>query len=149
MITTAKLFCDGWEFCETSLGTPYGDVMSSDAFRPVEIPHDYMIYDTHALYRTGEGWYRRVYTYAPTEDRTILRFEGVYMDSTVFVNGEAVFEWKYGYTTFEVDVTDRLHEGENVIAVRCVYRDPNTRWYSGAGIYRRVWLKTAPVTRIA
>ncbi len=149
MITTAKLFCDGWEFCETSLGASYGDVMSSDVFRPVEIPHDYMIYDTHALYRTGEGWYRRVYTYAPTEDRTILRFEGVYMDSTVFVNGEAVFEWKYGYTTFEVDVTDHLHEGENVITVRCVYRDPNTRWYSGAGIYRCVWLKTAPVTRIA
>ena len=58
MITTAKLFCDGWEFCETPLGASYGDVMSSDAFRPVEIPHDYMIYDTHALYRTGEGWYR-------------------------------------------------------------------------------------------
>ena len=105
MITTTKLFCDGWEFCETSLGASYGDVMSSGAFRPVEIPHDYMIYDTRALYRTGEGWYRRVYAYAPTEDRTILRFEGVYMDSTVFVNGEEVFEWKYGYTTFEVDVT--------------------------------------------
>ncbi len=149
MITTTKLFCDGWEFCEAPLGSAYDDVIANGDFRPVEIPHDYMIYDTHNLYRTGDGWYRRAFSYAPTEDRTILRFEGVYMDSTVFVNGEAAFEWKYGYTTFEADITDHLRAGDNEIVVRCVYRDPNTRWYSGAGIYRRVWLKRAPEARIA
>lgn len=122
--------------------------MANGVFCPVEIPHDWMIYDVHDLYRTGEGWYRRIFTYAPSDARTILRFEGVYMDSTVFVNGEAAFEWKYGYTTFEADITDHLTPGENTIAVRAVYRDPNTRWYSGAGIYRRVWLITAPATRI-
>lgn len=152
-MTYTKLFCDGWSFRETPLGTSAEDALSG-SFSPVEIPHDYMIYDVNGLYRNGEGWYRRTYNYSPDEfgndsPLRILRFEGVYMNSTVFVNGEAVFEWKYGYSTFEADITSALKEGENEIAVRCVYRDPNTRWYSGAGIYRRVWLKAASEKRIA
>ena len=148
MITEKKLFCDGWSFCEAPLGQSYDKIMRDGDFHPVEIPHDWMIYDTNDLYRTGEGWYRRTLTYTPADMRTILRFEGVYMDSTVFVNGKEAFRWKYGYTTFDADITDYLVAGENTIAVRAVYRDPNTRWYSGAGIYRRVWLVTAPGTRI-
>lgn len=147
-MTEKRLFCDGWSFTEAPLGTEYDDIMKNGAFVPVEIPHDWMISDTGDLYRTGEGWYRRTINYSPIADRTILRFEGVYMDSTVFVNGQRAYEWKYGYTTFEADITDFLLPGENTVAVRCVYRDPNTRWYSGAGIYRRVWLLTAPETRI-
>ena len=147
-MTERKLFCDGWSFREAPLGSSYDDVIAEGGFVPVEIPHDWMIYDTNALYRTGEGWYLRTLTYEPSDSLTILRFEGVYMNSTVFVNGREAFIWKYGYTTFEADITDYLKEGENTIAVRCVYRDPNTRWYSGAGIYRRVWLVTAPKCRI-
>ncbi len=147
-MTERRLFCDGWSFTEAPLGTNYDEIMKCGAFAPVEIPHDYMIWDTRALYRTGEGWYRRDFFYEPDGNLHILRFEGVYMDSTVFVNGEAAFEWKYGYTTFEADITNYLLPGENTIAVRCIYRDPNTRWYSGAGIYRRVWHLTAPRTRI-
>ena len=148
-MTHSRLFCDKWSFTEAPLGTKYEDIMQRGSFKPVEIPHDWMIYDTRALYRTGEGWYRRTYTHTPRgAERTVLRFEGVYMDSTLFVNGTVAFEWKYGYTTFEADITDFLVPGENTIALRAVYRDPNTRWYSGAGIYRRVWLKTVPKTRI-
>ncbi len=146
-MTERKLFCDGWSFREAPLDTPYEDALSGE-FTPVEIPHDYMIYDVNALYRDGEGWYKRVLNHKPDGRIYILRFEGVYMDSTVFVNGEPVFEWKYGYSTFEADITSALKEGENVIAVRCVYRDTNTRWYSGAGIYRRVWLITADEARL-
>lgn len=146
-MTDRKLFCDGWSFRETPLDTSYEDALSGE-FSPVEIPHDYMIYNVNALYRNGEGWYKRVFEHTPDGKLYILRFEGVYMNSTVFVNGEPVFEWKYGYSTFEADITSALHEGENIIAVRCVYRDPNTRWYSGAGIYRRVWLITADEARL-
>ncbi len=146
-MTERKLFCDAWSFRETPLDTPYEDAVSGE-FIPIEIPHDYMIYDVNALYRDGEGWYRRTLDHTPDGRLRILRFEGVYMNSTVFVNGESVFEWKYGYSTFECDITSALREGENEIAVRCVYRNPNTRWYSGAGIYRRVWLITADEARL-
>ena len=70
------------------------------------------------------------------------------MDSTVFVNGEKAFVWKYGYTTFEVDISRFLKVGDNLIQVVVVYRNPNTRWYSGAGIYRNVWLRTVPQTHL-
>ena len=70
------------------------------------------------------------------------------MDSHVYVNGTLAGEWKYGYSTFEFDITELLKEGENLITVRVDYREPNSRWYSGAGIYRRVWLKTYPACHL-
>lgn len=72
--------------------------------------------------------------------RYFLRFEGVYMDCTIFVNGKKAGEWKYGYTTFEVDITEFAKAGENEILVKVVHQCPNSRWYTGAGIYRPVWL---------
>ncbi|MCD8055549.1 MAG: DUF4982 domain-containing protein [Clostridiales bacterium] len=150
MITEKKLFSDGWSFTEAPLGSDTEAMLSSDEYRPVEIPHDMMIWHVADLYRTCEGWYKKTFTLTPQKGtRYELRFEGVYMNSTVFVNGEAAFEWKYGYSTFDADITRYLHDGENTVAVRVVYNDPNTRWYSGAGIYRRVWLVTSPDTRIA
>ncbi len=139
VMTERLLFCDGWSFREAPLNTDYNDALTG-VFTPVEIPHDYMIYDVNALYRNGEGWYRRTLNVTDKKGVYILRFEGVYMNSTVFVNGLAACEWKYGYSTFEADITPYLSDGDNEIVVRCVYQNPNTRWYSGAGIYRRVWL---------
>ena len=63
------------------------------------------------------------------------------MDTTVYVNDKEVGKWKYGYTTFSFDITDALKNGENRILVRVNHKSPNTRWYSGAGIYRNVWLR--------
>lgn len=65
------------------------------------------------------------------------------------MNGEFEGERKYGYSTFEFDITDHLRDGENLIAVRVDYRAPNSRWYSGSGIYRRVWLKEYPDCHLA
>src|SRR5690606_16339124 len=81
--------------------------------------------------------------------RASLRFEGVYMNSMLYVNGHEVGAWKYGYSTFEFDVTSFLSPGRNEIVVRVVHESPNSRWYSGAGIYRNVWLRTYPDTHIA
>lgn len=136
-----RLFCDNWEFAKTPLGTEYSEELD---FAPVDIPHDWMIYDTGNLYETSTGWYRRVLHHEKNGLRTSLRFEGVYMDSRVYVNGALAGEWKYGYSTFEFDITELLRQGENLITVRVDYQEPNSRWYSGAGIYRRVWLKTYP-----
>ena len=98
----------------------------------------------------GIGWYRKHFTlsrYDSVRDRLFLEFDGVYMNSTVYVNGQEVGFRPYGYSSFEYDITPYVREGENVVAVKVDNSDqPNSRWYSGCGIYRHVWLtKTAPV----
>ena len=140
-MSTKKLFCDNWEFSKNAIGTEYSDNLHWES---VDIPHDWLIYNTKDLYETSTGWYRRKLNHTPDGNRTALRFEGVYMDSRVYVNGVQAGEWKYGYSTFEFDITDLLREGENLITVRVDHQAPNSRWYSGAGIYRRVWLKKYP-----
>ena len=77
----------------------------------------------------------------------LLEFDGIYMNSTVYVNGHEVGHRPYGYSSFEYDITPYLHDGDNVVAVRVDNSDqPNSRWYSGCGIYRHVWLtKVHPV----
>ena len=139
------LFCDGWEFSLQPVGTEYSD---SFEWQQVDIPHDWLIYDTKDLYKNSTGWYRRRFTVPNDGRRTSVRFEGVYMDSRVYVNGKPAGEWKYGYTTFELDITDLLCEGENELTVRVDHRCPNSRWYSGAGIYRKVWLNRYENTHI-
>ncbi len=109
------------------------------AWRTVKVPHDWLIYDTKNLYRDGDGYYRCEIPSSSKETRVGVRFEGVYQDCDVFFDGEKIFEWKYGYTTFDVPIPDSGGKtGELMVLVR--HRHPNSRWYSGAGIYRRVWL---------
>ncbi|MCI3920769.1 DUF4982 domain-containing protein [Paenibacillus sp. TRM 82003] len=142
-MNTRRLFTDGWQFAKSAL-----DVESPGAltFESVDLPHDWLIYNTLALYENDIGWYRKRWTLTEEELRgersRLLYFEGVYMDSSVYVNGKLAGEWKYGYSSFEIDVSDGLVAGENEIVVKVVHQSPNSRWYSGAGIYRNVWLKT-------
>ncbi len=144
------LMNDRWEFLETKIGTAPDAVMAMDGWQQVDLPHDWLIYTPKDLYRTGEGWYRRVIQSEKREgERALIRFEGVYQDCTVFMNGSVAGEWKYGYSTFEIDLTDLIRDGENELLVRCVYQSPNSRWYSGAGIYRNVWLKYVPAAHFA
>lgn len=136
-MNTTRLFNDGWEFAKSDLETT--DWRGLD-FSPVDLPHDWLIYDTLNLYENSIGWYRRIYEHTGSH-RVFLNFDGVYMDSTLYVNGKAVGEWKYGYTAFEHELTEALQEGPNEIVMKVVHQSPNSRWYSGAGIYRNVWLK--------
>ena len=90
----------------------------------------------------GTGWYRKHFT-TPSSDRVFVEFDGVYMLSTVFVNGKEVGTRPYGYSSFSYDITEFLNPAgeDNVIAVRCDNAEqPNSRWYSGSGIYRNVRL---------
>lgn len=157
------LFNDKWSFLKTESGTELPDIRGQEErFAPVDIPHDWLIYNTRDLYQNSTGWYRKHITvnYAGNEtadasadgqlrcglgQRVILRFDGVYMDSTLYVNGQSAGDWKYGYSAFEHDITDYLRQGDNELLLQVRHQSPNSRWYSGAGIYRNVWLKVCPV----
>ena len=135
------LFNGRWKFYETDLDATYQTAMErKNEFKPVEVPHDWLIYDSRDLYRDGMGWYTKDFEMEFEGKRVFLTFEGVYMDSEVYVNGHKAFEWKYGYSSFTFEITRFLVEGTNNVTVSARYQNPNTRWYSGAGIYRNVWV---------
>lgn len=133
------LFNDGWEFAKSDLSAESCEGLK---FEPVSVPHDWLIFNTLNLYENSIGWYRKNYVHNEEGKRVLLYFEGVYMDSWLYVNGKYIGTWKYGYSSFEHDITDALRKGPNEILLKVVYQSPNSRWYSGAGIYRNVWLKT-------
>ncbi len=145
------LFTDGWR---------YG--LKGAEKRPVILPHDAMqLQRRHPDEKSGSGgayFPGGVYCYeklwqAPAEyagKRLLLHFEGVYRNATVRVNGKTVGSWRYGYSPFRLDVTDAVRAGEsNRIEVEADNSEvPNSRWYSGGGIYRPVWLWVGGRTRI-
>lgn len=144
-------FTDNWQFLKLPLHTDYAAARSRAAeFVPVEVPHDWAISDVSDFYADADGWYRKLFSCAKQEGCCyLLRFEGVYMDCEVYVNGAKRMEWKYGYSTFDVDITEALISGENELMVGVHYQNPNSRWYSGAGIYRNVWLSELPAEHFA
>jgi len=96
----------------------------------------------------GIGWYRKHFTLSDIE-KVFIEFDGVYMNASVYVNGQKVGFRPYGYSSFEFDITSYVHEGDNVVAVRVDNSDqPNSRWYSGCGIYRHVWLTKTSATHV-
>lgn len=139
------LFNDNWYFSKQPLETAYEDLKSQTIdWKLVSLPHDWLIYDTGNLYENSVGWYRKFFEIDTISENTCtaLRFDGVYMNSFLYVNGKEVGTWKYGYSTFEMDITDYIMEGTNELLVQVIHEAPNSRWYSGAGIYRNVWFKT-------
>ena len=144
-----NLFHDGWT-CR-HLGDP-------GPGRSVSIPHDAMISESRSELSAGgvnTGWYEGYdYLYEKTfvpgpevvGQKTVLEFEGVYHNAEVSLNGESLMFRPYGYTNFYVDLTGKLLPGqENLLQVIARNADqPNSRWYSGAGIYRPVRLWTGP-----
>ena len=130
--------------------------------KPVTLPHDAMLAEPRTALSAGgtnTGWYegydyeyRRTLTVPENElaDTRILEFEGVYHNAEVWLNGQKVAFRPYGYTNFYVDCAPYLHSGENELRVIARNADqPNSRWYSGAGIYRPVQLWTARGAHIA
>ena len=139
----------------TTTLSPTPPAQNDSRFYPVNLPHDWLIANSADHYENSEGWYQKIISSdilpfdASSDDDWLLYFEGVYMDCTIFVNGMQAGEWKYGYSSFEVRLTPFLKTGENTILVHVRYQSPNSRWYSGAGIYRSVWLKKVPAVHIA
>ncbi|WP_263381239.1 glycoside hydrolase family 2 protein [Granulicella arctica] len=142
----------GWKF---TLGDPSGadaSAFSDSTWRTVDLPHDWSIEGKPekdnptagggGFFPAGVGWYRKSFG-APSAwkgKRVVVEFDGVYRDSTVYLNGHKLGTHPYGYTGFTYDLTDGLAwQGKNVLAVRVDNSaQPNSRWYSGSGIYRHV-----------
>lgn len=141
-----ELFNTGWTFLKTEPGTDYETAIDKKLqFDSVVIPHDFAIEKYESFYEDATGWYRKVCNLKkPAAGKVILYFDGIYMDSAVYVNGIKAGEWKYGYTQFEVDITSFIKDGENEICVSVNFLNPNSRWYSGAGITRNVYIDTVP-----
>ena len=130
--------------------------------KTVTLPHDAMLAEPRTALSAGgtnTGWYEGYdYEYRRTltvpenalADTHILEFEGVYHNAEVWLNGQKAAFRPYGYTNFYVDCAPYLHAGENELRVIARNADqPNSRWYSGAGIYRPVQLWTAGGAHIA
>lgn len=134
-----KLFNDSWRFLKTDVKATYPEVCGLLAsFSEVVIPHDWLIHDSNNLYETSAGWYYKEFSITEKASHTFLRFDGVYMDSEVYVNDAKAGEWKYGYSTFTFEITDYLQCGLNKVMVHVKHEAPNSRWYSGAGIFRNI-----------
>ena len=155
-------FNSGWKFsldmgADENASAPGFD---DNGWRTLNLPHDWAIegdFDEHNPSGTGGGalpggigWYRKSFK-ADKKDRGqvfMIEFDGVYMNSSVYINGHLLGTRPYGYISFSYDLTPYINwDGENVIAVKVDNSDqPNSRWYSGCGIYRDVRIvKTNPV----
>ena len=152
----------GWRF---TLGDPAGaerPAFDDQQWRRLDLPHDWSIEGTprqdapgggRAGYLpTGIGWYRKAFRLpAGARGREAwLEFDGVYRYADVWINGFHLGRRPYGYASFVYDVTDHLVAGVNLVAVRVDNSaQPNSRWYSGSGIYRHVWLTLVDPLHVA
>jgi beta-galactosidase len=132
------------------------------SWRSVTLPHDWSIEqqptpdqsNATGYFPGGLGWYRKTFTLPPsTAGKTIsLDFDGVYMNSYVYLNGQLLGNHPYGYTGFTFDVTDQVHTDgvtPNVLAVVVQNKEPSSRWYSGSGITRNVHLTVTDPIHVA
>ena len=157
------LLDDDWKFIVADPTNAAAPDFADANWRTVMLPHDWSIgqaIDAKApmgggggFYPAGIGWYRRHFS-APSDwrnRRVLVEFEGVYMNATVYLNGQKLAFHPYGYTSFFADLTPALHGGaDNVLAVRVDNsQQKNSRWYSGSGIYRHVWLDVLDPVHVA
>ncbi len=152
-------FSNHWRF---NLGSGSEAVDYNDsAWRDVDLPHDYSIEQEYTkngeaesgYLPGGTGWYRKTFTLDEAwKDKVItVDFGGVYMNATVYLNGEKLGFHPYGYTAFSFELPqDKLkYDGENVLAVKVEHETPSSRWYSGSGIYRTVHLTVTEPVHVA
>ena len=149
-------FNQNWHF---KLNANAKDAVKPDAdissWKKLDLPHDWSIYNDFdhespaqnegGQLNGGDGWYRKIFKLDEEDlDKNVrITFDGVYMDSQVYVNGQLVGHYPNGYNQFSYDITDYLHKDghENVVAVHAINKQPSSRWYSGSGIYRDVTLQ--------
>ncbi|MFI3325565.1 MAG: glycoside hydrolase family 2 TIM barrel-domain containing protein [Clostridia bacterium] len=156
-----------WKFLKSDISNAYETNFDDTNWREVRVPHDYAIEgpfspenDKHFkevvadlimkpiahVGRTGglpiceHAWYRKTITISKNAKHIFLEFDGVMNRCEVYVNGVSVGGRNYGYSSFSIDITDFVHEGENLLAVAVRPKPEQSRWYTGAGIFRNVRL---------
>ncbi len=162
----------GWKFLRDSITGAETTAFNDSNWRTIDLPHDWSIEniaDTDNAdhigpftktseggpatghVKGGTGWYRKHFTVDNTfKNKDVsLCFDGVYMISSVWINGKKAGDHYYGYTPFSYDITGMLiPDADNVIAVEVRNPGKNSRWYSGSGIYRHVWLTVTDSLRV-
>ena len=151
-------FDNGWRFVLADSAQMSKTDYHDTHWRALNLPHDWAVEGDFLCSNPsgagggalpgGIGWYRKTFNLQKNPgERYFIEFDGVYMNARVYINGKEVGYRPYGYSSFEYDITPYLIAGRNVVAVRVDNSDqPNSRWYSGCGIYRHVWFtKTADV----
>jgi len=160
-----QLFDSNWKFYLGDVKGGEKPSFNDKSWRNIDLPHDWSIEKlsgqeagkvigpftkeskgTTATGYTvgGVAWYRKTFTLNPNgnHNTTIICFDGVYMNCDVWINGKFLGNHPYGYTAFDYDISSYLNSSgkPNVIAVKVKNEGQNSRWYSGSGIYRHVWL---------
>ncbi len=153
----------GWKFNLGNVDGAETAAFNDAAWRNVDLPHDYDIERkvdrknpggrSDGYFPNGLACYRRTFTVPESwrGKQVSVEFGGVYMNADVWINGHHLGAHPYGYTTFSYDLTPHLKIGEkNVLSVRVDNTHfGNTRWYSGSGIYRHVWLSVTEPVHVA
>ncbi|OFY69781.1 MAG: beta-galactosidase [Bacteroidetes bacterium RBG_13_42_15] len=162
-ILRKQLFDNDWKFF---LGdSPSASTIDFDdkSWRTLDLPHDWSIEGTvdknnpmgndGGYFPAGIGWYRKTFTVPESwkGKHVSIYFEGVYMNSEVFINGKSLGIYPYGYSSFSYDLTPYLKfNDENVLSVLVDNsKQKNCRWYSGSGIYRHVWMVVTDPIHVA
>lgn len=156
------LWDEGWRFALHNDDKAHETTFDDHAWRVLDLPHDWAIEgDFYALNPSGAnggalpggiGWYRKHLNLNDNDasSRYVLHFDGAYMNTSVYVNGQLVGVRPYGFISFSYDITPYLKkQGDNVVAVKVDNsKQPNSRWYTGCGIYRHVYLMKSSDIRI-
>lgn len=143
-----------WRFALLTDSNAAQPSFDDSKWRQLDVPHDWSIEGRYNKYNktgrgggylpSGDGWYRKTFTLNDDDKgkKVFIEFDGVMANSEVYINGQLLGIWPYGYTSFMYEMTDYLKFGENeknILAVRANNVDqPASRWYTGAGIYRHV-----------
>ena len=155
----ATLFNENWLFqLDNDNADAKNQSFDDKKWRKLDLPHDWSV--EHQLSPSlasctgylpgGIGWYRKTFTINDDAARHYIYFEGVYNRSEVYINGHLLGKRPNGYVSFMYDLTPYLQKGENLLAVRVDHsRYADSRWYTGSGIYRDVWMISAGQTHFA
>jgi len=160
-VTSGRTLLDhGWRFSLEADSTAAAPSFDDSGWRTVNLPHDWSV--EHDFDRdcpsgndggylpTGIGWYRKtIHVDTKPSGTKYLYIEGAYMNSDVWVNGKRAGGHPYGYTSYRLEIAPFLHSGYNTIAIKVDNsKQKNSRWYTGSGIYRHVWLESHPSIHI-
>ena len=152
------LFNEGWKFILADNPAMKDADYDDSRWRSLDLPHDWSIEgqlsptlaSCTGFLPGGIGWYRKTFAVNDDKPRHYIYFEGVYNRSEIYLNGHHIGGRPNGYVSFMCDMTPYLKEGENVLAVRVDHsRSADSRWYSGSGIYRDVWMISAPEVHLS
>ncbi len=158
---TSVVLSNDWKFKKGEIAGAFQQDLNDSGWDAVTIPHDWAIAgpfildgngSTGKLPWKGQGWYRRALDIPASAagKRLYLIFDGVMAFPKIYINGKLAGEWDYGYNSFFIDITDFVNAGgNNLLAVHADTREFDSRWYPGAGIYRKVQLLTVDPVHVA